>query len=328
MSRLGPTASPVLTPCPPEQISNVNPGYTPCNVLTATETARAGKAAGSALVMFLVLVALGSPLIYQGWQIREKYRALTDLPVLPSATVSDGELVKLSGRLKDTGENITSPVQSAQCKLAFWKMGVLRRYDSFNGRSYWSVAGIGIDAETLVVAGETRDIRISDVSRENALSATDELKHLLGSIENSALDSIARALDPPEFEDRLTPSEEWPGGYDELGARVGFEAETSEQPGLLGRLLNAIRTPEGTVQFQETTVSAGETVTVVGRVSGTENERVRLQGTESIDPVITRASPSELDSRYRRAYLIQLYGIPLLITALCSLAGVGAFLNP
>jgi len=291
-----------------------------------TEAARLGEAISSGLLLFMVLMALASPLVYRGWQTRKEYQEITRLPSLSSATVSDGELAKLSGQIKDTDQKITSPVQSTECELAFWKVATLRRYDIFNHMSYWSVAGIGIDAETLVIAGETKDVRLSNVSRKKNLSATDELKHLLGSGEESILNSIATELDPPEFEDRRTPSEGWPQKYDELGGRIELESETADSPGVFGWVLNAVRTPEGTAQFQETTMSAGDTVTVVGRVVDIQNGRVRLQGSGSVDPIITKSSPSELEAKHRRAYLIQLYAIPVFVTALSSLAAVGVFL--
>lgn len=304
----------------------MNPGYVSWSITAMVDPARLGEAVGSGLLIFMLFMALGSPLIYRGWQTRTKYRELTELPSMSSATASNGELVKLSGQIKDTDEKIISPIQSTQCELAFWKVATLRRYGIFNHMSYWSVTGIGIDAETLVIAGKTRDIRISNPSRQKTLNVTDKLEQLLGSNENTILDSVLKELDPPEFEDRRTPGEEWPRRYDELGDRVDVEAETAGSPGFLGRILNAIRTPKGTVQFQETTMSAGETVTVVGRVTGVQSDHVRLRGTDSIDPVITRSSPSELERKHRRAYLVQLYGIPLFVTALSSLAGVGVFL--
>lgn len=304
----------------------MNPGYAPHALLATANVDRLGSAVGSALLLWMVLMALGSPLMYRGWQTRQAYRELTELPLLPSDTASAGELVTVSGRIRDTDEKVTSPVQSTRCELAFWKVATLERYDVLNHMSYWSVAGIGIDAEALVIAGESRDIRLLDISSERTLSGIDELNHLIGSNGNTALDSIARALDPPAVEERRAPSEDWPAAYDELGARVDFDPETAEAPGLLGRLLNALRTPEGTVQFQETTLRAGDTVTVVGSVTGDQNERVRLRGNESIDPIITRLSPSELAGKRRREYLWQLYGIPLFITALASLAAVGAYL--
>lgn len=280
---------------------------------------------GSSILMFVVFILLGSPLIYRGWQTRKKYRELTELPSTTQAAAS-GELVKLSGQIRDTDEKIVSPVQSTRCELAFWKVAKLRRYDIFNHMSYWSVAGIGIDAETLVIAGETQDIRISNASKKKILSVSDKLQQLLGSNENSMLNSIVMELDPPGFEDRRTPSEGWPQRYDELGDRIDIKPETTDSPGFFGQILNAIRTPEGTVQFQETIISAGDTVTVVGRITGDQNERLQLRGTKSINPIITRSSSSELQSKHRRAYLIQLYGIPLFVTALSSLTGFFVFL--
>jgi len=240
--------------------------------------------------------------------------------------VSEGELVKLSGEIQDAGEKITAPVQSTRCTVAVWKVATLRRYDGFNVNSYWSIEGVGIDAGTLVIAGEGHETTVSDVSREIPLSATDEVRHLLGSTENSVLDSVAEELDSPDFEDRRPPGEEWAERYHDLGNRIDFDAKPADSPGILGRILNAIRTPEGTVQFQETTMSAGETVTVVG--SAGQNGDVRLRGSGEVDPVITRSSLSAFEGTRRRAALIQLYGIPLFVTALCSLAGVGVFLNP
>jgi hypothetical protein len=304
----------------------VNPDTIPWSVLATIDVSKIGEAVGSGLLIFTLFMTLGSPLVYRGWQTRQTYQALADLPSGFPSTPGDSELVKVSGKIKDTDEKVVSPIQSTRCELAFWKVATLRRYDIFNHMSYWSVEGIGIDAETLVITGDTRDIRISTVGRELIPSGTEKLNQLLGSTENSILDSIVTELDPPGFEDRRTPSEGWPRTYDELGTRIDAKTEPADSPGLLGRVLNAIRTPEGTVQFQETTLSAGETVTVVGRVRSVRDRRVRLCGTESIDPVVTRRSPSELEQKHRRAYRIQLYAIPLFVTALSSLIGYLVFL--
>lgn len=301
-------------------------GYVRLGGVATAETGGLGEAIGSALLLFMVLIALASPLVYRGWQTRKKYRTVTELPSLRSAAVEEGDLVNVSGRIEDTTESVTSPVQSTSCAVAFWKVGTLRRYDVLNHMSYWSVEGIGIDAESLVVAAGTRDVVVSDIGRELQLSAGDELKHLLASDENSILDSAADALDPPEFEERRTPSEDWPQAYVALGDRVGIEPETAEPPGLFGRVLDRVRVPAGTVQFQERTLDVGDSVTVVGTVAERDPLRLRLQGTESMDPVLTRSSTTELEHRLRRAYRLQLYGLPLLVTALSSLAGIGVFL--
>jgi hypothetical protein len=304
----------------------VTVGYVLWSGIATAETGGLGEAIGSALLLFMVLIGLASPLVYRGWQTRKTYETVTGLPTPSSAIVDDGDLVKVSGCIKDTTETITSPVQSTSCAVAFWKVGTLRRYDVLNHMSYWSVEGIGIDAEPLVIADGTQEVVISDIDSELHLSVGDELDHLLSSTENSILDSAAEALDPPGFEERRTPSEGWPQAYVALGDRVGIEPETTEPPGLLGRALNRVRVPAGTVQFQERTLGVGDAVTVVGTVAERHPLRLRLRGTESMDPVLTRSSLTELERRLRRAYRIQLYGIPMVVTALSSLAGIGVFL--
>lgn len=295
-------------------------------VLATTTASRAGEAIGSALLLGMVLTALSSPLIYRGWQRRNTYRELIDLPTTCQDTEERGGIIQVSGRVKDTGETVTSPIQAMRCELAFWKAETLRRYDVFNHMSYWSVMGFGVDGEKLVVSGEQDDIEVSDLDGKKTFNASEKVSQLLKSNENTVLDSVLTELDPPEFEERRLPSEKWSQRHVELGDRISEKAETTSSPGILGKILNAIRTPEGTAQFQETTVNAGDTVTVIGTVVSDQDKYVRLQGTESIDPVITRCSPSEWIQKHRRAYRIQLYGIPILIVAITSLAGILVFL--
>jgi hypothetical protein len=294
--------------------------------LATTAASRAGRAIGSALFLGMVLTALGSPLIYRGWQRRKTYRELIDLPTTFSAAKERGGIIQVSGRVKDTEATVSSPIQSARCELAFWKAATLRRYDTLNHMSYWSVIGLGVDGETLTVSGEQGAVKVSDLDRKETLDASEKIHHLLKSNGNTVLDSVLTELDPPDFEERRLPSEEWDQRHVELGDRIGEDPKTTSSPGILGKILNAIRTPEGTVQFQETTVNAGDTVTVIGTVVSGQDKCVRLQGTESIDPAITRCSPSEWAQKHRRAYRIQLYAIPTLIMAITSLAGIGVFL--
>jgi len=285
-----------------------------------------GEAVGSSLLMFTVLMLLGSPIVYRGWQNRKTYRTLSGLPSRSPSTATDGEVAKISGQLADTDEKIVSPVQSERCELAFWKVAECRRYDTFGHKSYWSEEGLGIDAESVVISGETEEISISNVDTEKSLDATDKLKTVLGSKQDSVLRSVPVELETSGFEDRRLPTEEWPREYEELGARVGFERARTTSRGFIGRLIDGIRTPEGTARFQETTMEAGDTVTVVGRVVGVRNKRVKVRGDGSVDPIITRTPPSELGGKYRSAYLKQLYAVPLFVTALCVLLGYGVLL--
>ena len=75
----------------------VNPGSVVSSVFTTTGTAKLGEAVGSGLLLFTILMTLASPLVYRGWQTRKEYREITRLASLSAATVSDGELAKLSG---------------------------------------------------------------------------------------------------------------------------------------------------------------------------------------------------------------------------------------
>lgn len=297
--------------------------------LTGTISAsNVGEAVGSGLLMFTVLMVLGSPIVYQGWQNRRTYRTISSLPLRSPSTATDGEVAKISGQVANTDETSISPVQSERCELAFWKVSQFRRYNMFNHKSYWSEEGLGIDAESVAISGESEDIeiRISSVATQKTLDATDKLKTALGSKQDSVLRSVPVELERSGFEDKRLPSEEWPREYEELGVRVGFNSDPASSRGVVGRLMDRIRTPEGTARFQETTVKAGDPVTVVGRIVGTRNDCVELRSGESVDPLVTRTPTSELGKKYRSAYLKQLYGVPLFVTALCVLLGYGVFL--
>ncbi|ADQ69379.1 hypothetical protein C499_12445 [Halogeometricum borinquense DSM 11551] len=284
------------------------------------------NAVGSGLLVFAVLMLFASPILYRGWQNRVKYHEYARLHAKSPNVATDGEIALLSGRIKDTKNQIKSPVQSEDCVMAFWKVATYFRYGLLGVKAHWSEEGVGIDAGEIVLAGDHEDVIIEGASGSQQLDSRDKLGKIAGSKRDSVLGSISLMLDGSKFEDRVHPTADWPQEYENLGARVGVQSDEHQSQGVLGRLLSKLRTPAGTVQFQEAVMRAGEPLTVVGRVVGSRDKRVKLEENDAVDPIITRLSPSELRSKHRRAYVTQLYAVPLVLIAFASLTGYAVYL--
>ncbi|WP_135853786.1 GIDE domain-containing protein [Halorussus salinus] len=283
-------------------------------------------AVGSGLLVFAMLMLFATPILYRGWQNRTKYREYDSLHAESSSEATDGDIVMLSGRLDDASDRVTSPLQSEECVVAFWQVSTCRRYGTFNINVHWSEEGVGIDAGAVVLSGEREEVVLEGISTDQQLTTQDKLGQVAGSKRDSVLGSVPLALEGETFEDEVHPTADWPREYADLGAKVGVQNDDSRSQGALGRLLRKVRTPTGTVRFRESVMRAGDSLTVVGRVVGGRDKRVTVEGTDAVDPVVTRASPSELRAKHRRAYRTRLYAVPLVLLAFASLVGYAVYL--
>ncbi|MGB9985499.1 GIDE domain-containing protein [Salarchaeum japonicum] len=278
------------------------------------------NAVGSTALVFGVLMLLASPFVYRGWQNRATYQAYAALPAQQPADATPGETVMITGWLADTDRSVTAPVHGEECLVALWRMSTYRRTGAFRTRAFWSEEGLGIDVNDPMLTDEHDSITLDGVTVEKELSAREKLGKLTGSKRDSVLRSISLALDNEGFEETVQPAGEWCERYRTLGARVGVQREESEPPGVLGRLLNTVRTPDGTVRFEEATLTAGESVTAVGTVTA-DGQRLDVTRSDAIDPLITRLSPSELRAKHRRRYRYQLYALPVVLLTFAVLMG-------
>jgi hypothetical protein len=210
--------------------------------------------------------------------------------------------------------------------VAFWQVSTCRRYGTFNINVHWSEEGVGIDAGEVVLSGEHEEVVLDGVNASKQLTTRNKLGQIGGSKRDSVLGSVPLALEGETFEDEMYPATDWPEEYADLGAKVGVQSDDGQSRGALGRLLDKVRTPTGTVRFREAVVRAGDSLTVVGRVVGGRDKRVTVEGTDAVDPVVTRASPSELRAKHRRAYRTRLYAVPLVLLAFASLVGYAVYL--
>lgn len=283
-------------------------------------------AVGSGLLVFAMLMLFATPILYRGWQNRTKHRAYASLHAESPSEATDGDIVMLSGRLNDASDRITSPLRSENCIVAFWQVSTCRRYGTFNINVHWSEEGVGIDAGEVVLSGEHEEVVLDGVNASKQLTTRNKLGQIAGSKRDSVLGSVPLALEGETFEDEMYLATDWPEEYADLGAKVGVQSDDGQSRGALGRLLDKVRTPTGTVRFREAVVRAGDSLTVVGRVVGGRNKRVTVEGTDAVDPVVTRASPSELRAKHRRAYRTRLYAVPLVLLAFASLVGYAVYL--
>jgi len=282
-------------------------------------------AVGSTGMVFGVLALLASPLLYRGWQNRATYRAYAALPVQSPADATPGETVMLTGQLADTSRSVASPVRGADCLVALWRVSTYHRTGAFGSRAFWFEEGVGIDADDPVLAGEHDTIALDGVTGEKELSAREKLGTLTGSKRDSVLRSVPLALDNEGVEETVQPTGEWRERYRALGARVDVHPDESQSPGVLGRLLHRVRTPAGTVRFEEVALTAGESVTVVGTV-GADGQRLDVARSEDVDPLVTRLSPAEIRATHRRRYRYQLYALPLVLLAFAVFMGAAVAL--
>lgn len=279
-------------------------------------------AAGTALLVALVLLLVSSPLLYMGWKRRRRYRRLRSLPVETPETVEAGSPALVTGTVDDPKREQSSPVAGEPCVLAAWDIREWHR-----GRnSVWLTAARGVDGTEFSLSGEDRSVVVPDLSVEDVPDTwgqvTEMPTYTEAGIGSSELTVEAAALDTAV--DR-TPTETLREGSHELAQRVQIgEPDTGLGRAPLSALYRRSRRvlwrPTGTRRYREIRIEPGDQITITAERRGTGTDR-RLAVREPTDervPILSTLSPAQLRRRYRWAYWKVFYGPVTLAVAVAS----------
>lgn len=267
-----------------------------------------GESLAVGFLFSLILLFVGSPIIYSGFKKRQRHHELSEIPTELSDAVP-GESVVVSGTVSSRSGKIESPYRSQSCALALWDTASLVRS---NG-SQWVSRAAGVSAGELVITAHSGRVPIRNISQRRTTTTTAEVgRSILFPDATSGLDFVKQQLRRTSFERRFRPTDELPDRYRSHNREIGFDRRTRESYDTLGTILEKLLTPSGTVRYRELTFQTGDKITAVGKM--TQNGIV-FEPAESVHPIVSSVPLSSLLRRYQRQYMLQLYGF----SALCLL---------
>ena len=269
---------------------------------------------GGALVVMALLTVAVSPVmsifVYRGYRVGQRYRQLRETAVETPGTVRPGETAFVRGTVTAPEESVTGPVSGDEAVLAGW---VIREWCNTNSR-YWMTKARGIEAGAIHLDGSRGTLALPDL---DGREQTDMGTRLAGvgdpNVEGIELNDTI--LETPAFDtDTEIPTDEpAPSRFTALEESVGLDTPVNN--GLLN-----LRRVDGTRNYRELTVDAGDTLTVRGRVTTPDQPGAvpTLSPPDDGHLFVTTLSPDELLCRYRWSYWKSFYGT-LLVTALPGL---------
>lgn len=280
-----------------------------------TLASTAGESIAAGTLLLFVLLAIGSPIMYGGWKNRQRYQQLSQVSDdLQQATL--GESVAVSGTISDRSEPVESPYQSQSCRIALWDIA------RYNSRS-WTLEAVGISASELLIVTDDESVSVTGLSRQQRLTATEQVKSLVTTDARSAFASVLLELGRSSFATRFTPDQKITEPYQTHAERIGVDLPDRDTYGIIQTVASTFRTPTDTVRYRESTFQSGDKLTVVG----TKTRRgVSFETAASTQPVISSQPLSVLRKKYRRYSRLQLYGIPVVFFLISAVAAYGAYL--
>lgn len=273
----------------------------------------------AASLLFLVFLAIGSPVIYAGWKQRRQYHELSAVHTsLDDAT--PGEAVVVSGTVSSRSQTVDSPYRSQSCALALWDTARLSRGQG----TQWILEASGVTAGELLVTVDTEHVPVTGLSRQRSVTTTSQkLRSTLGLDANSELASLDTELSRSGFERQFTPTEELTDSYRAHNRDIGFDRPTRDSYDTVGRLLAGRLTPHNTVRYRESTFQSGDEITIVGEKT---DDGISFTEVGTTQPIISSEQlPSRL-GRYRRGYTLRLYGLPMFFLLFSALIAYTLFI--
>lgn len=119
----------------------------------------------------------------------------------------------------------------------------------------------------------------------------------------------------------MTPTED--EKYKQLIDRLGFNRPTKNSYTIVGRLTSKVRTPTDTTRYREKVFEPGDKISVIGKKT---DKGVSFVSSGSMEPVISSRSTDNILRKYRRAYVFQLYAVPIFCVLFAALLGYGAYI--
>jgi hypothetical protein len=253
----------------------------------------------------MVLLTVGlSPVtgffIYRGYKIGRRYRRLRETNVETADTVRPGETAFVRGTVRASGDTVTGPVSGDEAVLAGW---VIREWCSTNSR-YWMTKARGIEAGDIHLDGSGRSLALPDVcGREQTGTRT----RLAGTgdpnVEGLELHDTVVEIAAFDTDTEVPTAESPPSRVTALEGSVGLDEPVNN--GVLD-----LRRADGTRNYRELSVDAGDTLTVRGRLAAPDQPGAApsLSPPEDGNLFVSTLSPDELVRRYRWAYWKSFYG--------------------
>lgn len=272
----------------------------------------------AASLLFLVLLAIGSPVVYAGWKQRRQYHELSAVHTsLDDAT--PGEAVVVSGTVSSRSQTVDSPYRSQSCALALWDTARLSRGQG----TQWILEASGVTAGELLVTVDTEHVPVTGFPRQRRIATTSQkLRSTLG-LDGSFERAVDTELSRSGFERQFTPTETLTDSYRAHNRDIGFDRPTRDSYDMVGRLLTGLLTPHNTVRYRELTFQSGDEITVVGKKT---DDGISFAETGATQPIISSEPlPSRL-GRYRRGYTLRLYGLPMCFLLFSALIGYTLFI--
>lgn len=276
---------------------------------------------GAGALLCSVLLILGSPMIYAGWKNRGRFRKISSIPhELENASV--GDQVVVSGNIDKSSKSADSPFQSEDCQLAMWDICRLKRRGTLGAGFVWSQQAIGMKGEQVVVNKSDSNVRVDGLSCEKVLGSSEKIKRSLMADSTTKFSSIEIELDDEGFEKKVEPIKEAPVRYSRFTDKLGFERPSRDSYGLIGRVSSKLRTPSDTTRYREAVFQSGDKISVIGKKT---RNGLSFESSESMNPLISSKHISKIERKYRRAYLFQLYFIPVFCVLFSAVMTYGSY---
>lgn len=287
------------------------------------------------VAIFLMLPA--SVFIYRGLKHRVRYRRFREAALKTPATVTPGETALVTGQAQDTVEpgdgdregdhdSVTGPLSQKTVVLTAWEIHSLRRWGRLGIKRAWAPEALAIETNGFSIVDDRSEVAVPDWRCRNRLEGKERLSPTgtgMAPLHGLDVDGVWMELETYEKVRQVRPTGQPPEELATLETRAGVESINTSS-GFLARMLARIRTPAYTRLYRETTVEAGQRVTVWGRVREplTPGKPLRMTKPDDGHALITTVDPETLQKRYRWSYWKSVYLLPLFIFIFASFVGL------
>lgn len=278
----------------------------------------APESVGATIIMCLTLLAISSPIMYAGWKNKQRFEQVSE-----AREGNQDDTIIVSGSIKNASDRIVSPFESENCSITLWDVSTLMRTGTVGSKSVWSQEIVGIQAGELVIEDDGEDVAVTGFSDERKLDTGDQIKRALVKDTTSKFSSVEMELESDCFEKIFEPVDSLSYQYKKFAEDKRIERATKDSYDFLGKLLRRIRVPSDSIRYREKNFEEGDNLTIIGR--NTDNG-VLFEETEEMSPLISSKPISKILRRYRLAYILQLYCVPIICVLFSGLMGYAAYL--
>jgi hypothetical protein len=198
----------------------------------------------------------------------------------------------------------------------------LKRRGTLGTGFVWSQEAIGIKGHQMIIETSDSNVRVDNLSCKKVLGSSEKIKRSLMADSTTKFSSIEIELDDEGFEKKVEPIKEAPVQYSRFTDKLAFERPRRDSYGLIGRVLTKLRTPSDTTRYRESVFQSGDEISVIGKKT---RNGLSFESPESMNPLISSKHISKIEQKYRRAYLFQLYLIPVFCVLFSAVMTYGSY---